>query len=473
MRKVLIIGGGVAGLAAAVRLAEYGYAVTLLEKRSVLGGRASSFIDPATGERVDNCQHVTMRCCTNLEDFYRRIGVLRHIRYYRTLEFLDAAGRRSVIGGSFLPPPLHTLPSFLRFRSLGWKDKAAVARGLLEIARTPDTPGLDDMAVSEWLSRTGQTDAAVRRFWLPILVGACNAEPHELSCRYAFMLFRTGFLGNRHAYELGLPTVSLADLYTEPVIDFLEARGGRVCLRQNVARLCVANDRITGATLADGSLVEADAVVAAVPFDKLVKLLPPDLASHRVFANAGRLRFSPIVGVHLWFDRPLRAPDAVALLDRKMHWIFNKGALYSQHRASGEKGFGAQGYLGCVVSAAYEFAAMPREEVAEIALRDVHACVPDAREAKLVRWHVIKERKATICPEPGADRFRPPQAGPIPNLFIAGDWTRTGWPSTMEGAVRSGYLAAEALMARDGREVRLLAPDLPLQGLSARLMERA
>lgn len=470
MKRVLVIGGGVAGLAASVRLAEHGYTVTVVEKRAVLGGRASSFIDAATGQRVDNCQHVTMRCCTNLEDFYGRIGVLQHIKYYPSLEFLDAAGRRSLIGGSLLPPPLHTLPSFARFRSLGWKDKAAVARGLLHIARTPDVPELDAMPASEWLARTGQTEAAVRRFWEPILVGACNARPEHLSCRYAFMLFRVGFLANRRAYQLGLPTVSLADLYTEPVMRFLEARGGSVRLKQNVLSLRMAGDRAKGVDLSDGSSIDADAVIIAVPFDRLIKLLPPEVAGQEPFANAARLRFSPIVGVHLWFDRPVRAPDALALLDRRIHWIFNKGALLAHERPPVDGG-GSSDYLGCVVSAACELSELPREQIVEQALEDVRECVPDARRAELVRWHVIKERKATFLPEPGTDRLRPPQATPIPNLFLAGDWTLTGWPSTMEGAARSGYLAAEALMARDGRKVRLLVPDLPLEGLCPLLMK--
>ncbi len=471
MKRVLVIGGGVAGLAAAVRLAEHGYSVTLLEKRAVLGGRASSFVDAATGERVDNCQHVTMRCCTNLEDFYRRIGVHRHIRYYRTLTFLDGEGRTSLIEASFLPPPIHTLPSFFRFQSLGWRDKAAVARGLLEIARTPDTPDLDGTPVSEWLTRTDQTDRAIRRFWQPILVGACNVEPQELSCRYAFMLFRTGFLANRHAYELGLPTVSLADLYTEPAIRFLEAKGSCVRLKENVTEIRISGEGAMGAVLAKGDFVSADAVVVAVPFDKLMKLLPADVARLNYFAEAARLKFSPIVGVHLWFDRPLDAPDALALLDRRMHWIFNKGALYSDGPAP-FRSKDTQAYLGCVVSAARELAALPREQIVELALNDVKASIPGACEAELVRWHVIKEHKATFLPEPGSDRLRPPQTSPIRNLFIAGDWTRTGWPATMESAARSGYLAAQALMAQDGLHTKLLVPDLPVEGLCSLFMEQ-
>ena len=230
-RSVIIIGGGIAGLAAAVALAEEGFQVTLYEKRALLGGRASSFIDPETGDRVDNCQHVTMRCCTNLEDFYRRIGVMDKIRYHDTISFLDTEGRISRIGSSFLPAPLHTLPSFITFRALGIRDKLAVARGLFAILRSRRDPALDEKSMSDWLLHSRQTQRAIDRFWRPILVSACNEDLDRISCANAFKIFRDGFLANRIAYQIGLPTIPLGDLYTEPAIHFLRERGADIRLK--------------------------------------------------------------------------------------------------------------------------------------------------------------------------------------------------------------------------------------------------
>lgn len=476
-RTVLIIGGGIAGLAAALPLAEEGFCVTLYEKRGLLGGRASSFVDQETGERIDNCQHVTMRCCTNLEDFYARLGVADKIRYSDTLVFLDRRGRTSRIYGSPLPAPLHVLPSFLLFRALGLRDKIAIARGLLAILRARPEPKHDRMTMADWLMQMRQTPAAVERFWRTILVSACNEDLDRISCTIAFKIFRDGFLIHPKAYHVGLPTVRLADLYTEPALRYIEQRGGTVHQKAHVDAIQVRDGRVAGLTLVDGSTVTADYYVSAVPFDLLLKMLPAEVVeAEPYFARLKHLEYSPITGVHLWFDRPLDAPEAVALLDREMQWIFNKTKTYGV-QVLGYSGVQAppehpSTYLGLVVSSAKRLAEMPREEIVRLAMEDVCACVPGAREAQLVKAHVIKERKATFAPLPGSEQWRPDQRSPLPNLFVAGDWTDTGWPATMEGAVRSGYRAAERLFAEEEIKRRVLVSDLPATGLARMLAAR-
>jgi len=481
-KSVLIIGGGIAGLAAALPLVEEGFRVTLYEKRGLLGGRASSFVDQETGERIDNCQHVTMRCCTNLEDFYTRLGVADKIRYSDTLTFLDRRGRTSRIYGSPLPAPLHTLPSFLRFRALGLRDKLAVARGLLAILRARPEPKYEQMTMADWLTQMRQTPTAMERFWRTILVSACNEDLDRIACSTAFMIFRDGFLIHPRAYHVGLPTVRLADLYTEPAVRFIERHGGAAHQKTHIDAIRVRAGRVDGVTLADGSTVKADYYVSAVPFDLLLKMLPAEVVdAEPYFANLKHLEYSPITGVHLWFDRPLDAPEAVALLDREMQWIFNKTKTYGVIGSSGDGVVGlpiAQSpdspvtYLGLVVSSAKRLAEMPREEIVRLALEDVYECVPGAREANLVKAHVIKERKATFAPLPGSERWRPDQRSPLSNLFVAGDWTATNWPATMEGAVRSGYRAAEYLFAEEEIKRRVLVPDLPATGLARFLFPR-
>ncbi len=461
-KSVIVIGGGLAGLAVALPLADEGFQVTVFEKRALLGGRASSFQDPETGDRVDNCQHVTMRCCTNLEDFYRRIGVLDRIRYFDALTFLDIRNCMSTIRGSSLPAPLHAAPSFLFFRALGLRDKVAIAYGLFRILRARRDEALDRESMADWLLRSRQTQGAVDRFWRPIMVSACNEDLDRISCVHAFKIFRDGFLVHSQAYQMGLPSVSLGDLYSEPAIAYLEQRGARVRMREHIDRINVRGACVESLSLVDGSTVEADYYVSAVPFDLLLKMMPAEAAELPYFGNLRNLEFSPITGVHLWFDRILDVPPAVALLDREMQWIFNKTENYGLD--------GAGTYLGLVVSSAKRLADTPKEEIVAEALAEVRSCVPSASDAKLVKWKVIKERKATFAPMPGADRWRPSQKSPVANLFVAGDWTQTGWPATMEGAVRSGYRAAEHLLAEEGIGKQLLAPDLAPSPLARLLM---
>jgi len=457
--SVLIIGGGLAGLAAATALADQGLRVTLIEKRPLLGGRAGSFIDPETGERVDNCQHVTLRCCTCLDAFLRRIGAADNIRYHDTLRFLDPQGLVSVLRGSPLPAPFHTLPSFVGFRGLRLADKLCIARALLAILLARPTQELDALSMADWLAGQRQTPRALERFWRTILVSACNEELERISCLHGFKIFRDGFLVHPRAFHMGLPTVSLGSLYTEPAVQYLEARGAHVRFRDHVDRVCMDHGSVSGVRLADGTRLQAGTYVSAVPFDLFLKLLPAEVVeAHACFRDLRRLEHSPITGVHLWFQGHLPVDEAVALFDREMQWIFRKDF--------GVEPDAEATCLGLVVSSSRRLVDLPREEIIRIAEAEVRQAIPAARQARLLKARVVKERKATFSPVPGAEKWRPAQRTPIPNLFLAGDWTATGWPATMEGAVRSGLLAAEAVLESLGAPTRLLEPDLPPAGLA-------
>lgn len=465
-KSILIIGGGVAGIAAAVALSERGFRVEIVEKRLLLGGRASSYIDAATGERLDECQHGTMRCCTNLTDLLTRLGVQDQIRYHDTLHFLDGDGVRSVIQGSALPAPMHTAPSFLRFRSLGLKDKIAIGRGMMAMLRARPDPKHDTITVAEWFRQTGQTERAVQRFWGPILVSACNETNDRISYAHALKIFRDGFLLHPTAFHFGVPRVPLGSLYTEPTLAYLAKRGGCARLRTIVEEIDFTTEPtpcVAGIVLRDGTRLEADYYISALQFDLLLKLLPEQVTTNAPYwQNLNGLELSPICGVHLWFDRLLDCPEALAVLDRETEWIFHKNLTFDLPKEAGS-------YLSIVISASHRLAGLPKEEILARILADVHACLPVSREATLLRSQIIRWPKATISPKPGADTLRPGQVSPIPNLLVAGEWTRTGWPSTMEGAARSGYLAAEAILTAEGRPETLLAPDLPRPTL-ARLL---
>jgi squalene-associated FAD-dependent desaturase len=456
----LVIGGGLAGLASAVALAEAGLEVRLFEKRPHLGGRATSYTLP-DGAEVDNCQHVTLGCCTNLDDFYRRAGAAGKIRFYDRLYFVDRIGRRFTMQATpWLPPPLHMAPSFLAFGALSLEDRRAIARALLAIARAGGRPpGIDSITMLEWLHRMKQTPDAIHRFWRVVLVSALDEELDRTAASYGIEVFWKAFLANRGGYRVGIPSVPLADLY-EGCREAIAQRGGRVALRQGVREICVRDGGFAGAALENGEAIKADACIAAVPHTVLPALLPKEMSeAGGALEGLRMIRSSPITGVHLWFDRPVMSEPFLTLLDHTTQWVFNKTLLYGVPA-------GQRQYLQLVISASYDLVARSRQEVIDLCRGELAEILPASRDARLEKATVVKEILATFSPQPGVDKWRLPQKSSVANLYLAGDWTRTGWPSTMEGAVRSGYLAAEAVLAGFGRPQRFLQPDLSLEGLS-------
>jgi zeta-carotene desaturase len=470
-KSVIVIGGGLAGLSSAVALAEAGFRVRLLEKRPHLGGRAASYVLPG-GEHVDNCQHVTLGCCTNLDDFYRRVGAANQIRFFDRLLFAAPDGRRGSMASVALPSPLHMAPSFIFFPLLGWADKIAIARALLAIARSGGRPAdlssdgaSENLSMLAWLQKHRQTERAIHRFWEVILVSALDEELDRIDARYGIDVFWKAFLSTRAGYRVGIPRVPLGELY-EGCRKALAQQGGEVQLRAGVRGFLMADGRIDGVEREDGSVETADYYLAAVPQDILPELLPAEVVEREpVFLNLRNLRTSPITGVHLWFDRTVMSEPFLTLLDSTTQWVFNKTQLYG----GGAKESGQ--YLQLVVSASYSLAARSRQEIIALCLAELREVLPTTREAALVKGTVVKEMSATFSPAPGSDRWRPAQRSPLQCLFLAGDWTLTGWPSTMEGAVRSGYLAAEAILSDAGTPRKFLQPDLRAEGL-ARLWAR-
>ena len=429
-----VVGGGIAGVSAAVRLAEAGWRVTLLESRPYLGGRATSHTDPRTGEPLDNCQHVLLRCCTAMTGLLDTLGVADEVEWHDRLHFIDERGRVDVIASSPLPAPAHLAPSLLRCRFLSPRAKWAVARGMLALRR--DDPAPDAMTFAEWLRRHRQPAEAVERFWSPVAVSALNESPGRASAAMAAKVFRDSLLGSRDAFHVGVPRVPLVRLY-ERVGDLLRTAGGEVRLGTRVARLGVAGGRVSGVTCTRGDVCRADAYVCALPPERVSGVMPPEAAADDSrFAALGRLEFSPIVGVHLWLDRIVLPCPQAALVGSPLHWVFDRGTAPDGTR-----------HLHAVTSAAREWAALSREEITRRVTNELHRYLPASRAAKLVRAEAYKERRATFSATAASESLRPPAAGAIDNLFLAGDYCRTGWPATMEGAARSGYAAADAAIA--------------------------
>jgi zeta-carotene desaturase len=468
-------------MAAAIRLAESGYGVELLEKRPVLGGRASSFLPPGGAEPIDNCQHVLLGCCTNLLDFFRRAGTADRFRFYNRFLFLGPQGL-SPVGSSSLPAPLHLLPSLASFRDLGWPDRLAIARAMFAILRQGDSesagPDDQDELMSDWLRRRRQTPRAVEHFWRAILTSALNEDIERMSARHAFKVFWESFLRNRRGYRMGIPTAPLDELYSGEVLK----QKCRIALGAAVARIETANGGITRLLLQSGETIEADYYISALPPDALSKLLPAALlAEWPALERLAHLEWSPITGIHLWFDRPISELEHTAILGRTVQWLFNKNAIarpQSPHESpererrdntlSSPDGH----YVQFVVSASRSFTTLRRDEIIMKVLEEVRELFPASRDARLLKAVVVRETESTISFPPGTDVLRPGPESPLTNLFLAGDWTATGWPPTMEGAVRSGYRAAERVTSAAGDPQRFLVPDLPTD-LLPRLLRRS
>jgi squalene-associated FAD-dependent desaturase len=431
MPSAIVIGGGLAGLSAAAALGSAGFRVEVFEARPFLGGRATSFPlaqSDAGPVLIDNCQHVLLRCCVNLLDFYGRLGVRDRIRFYREFHFIEPGGRVSTLRRGALPAPLHFTGSFLRLRFLDAADKLAIARGLLALRRDRTRrDDLDRITMLDWLREKRQTPRAIERFWRQVLVSAINEDIDRMAARHGFQVFWLGFLARADGYEMGVPAIPLGELYRAE----LWQAAGDVSLRLRTPVDRIDPDGIT----AGGERHSADYYICALPFERLPALgLPAPAFEH-----------SPITGIHLWFDRPVTGLPHATLLDRTVQWMFNK----SEGR-----------YLQLVVSASRQLTAAGRGDIIALAVAELGEFFPAVREARLEKAHVIKELRATFSPAPGTEALRPPPETGRPNLFLAGDWTGCGWPATMEAAVRSGYLAAESVARASGRPKHFLLPDI-------------
>jgi len=431
MPRVVVAGGGLAGLAASAALGGAGYEVELLESRPFLGGRATSYPLADASEVIDNCQHVLFACFYNLMNLYERMGVADRIRFHRQFYFLEPGGRLSTLKAGPLPAPLHFLGSFARLRFLSAADKLALAHGVRAIERQRNRRSdLDRITMLEWLLDERQSPHLIDQFWRPVLVSAVNEELERMAARHAFQVFWQGFLASPDAHHMGLSTVPLGDLYSAPI-------PGNVRVRLRTALDCFRiEDGRVAAAYVGGEPLTADYYVCALPFERVAAAAPALALDLSAFEH------SPITGIHLWFDRPVTELPYATLLGRTMQWFFNK---------SGGR------YIQVVVSASRSLIDMSRQEVIDLAVRELGEFLPTVREAVLEKAHVVKEVRATFSARPGLEAVRPPARTAIPNLFLAGDWTRTGWPATMEGAVRSGYLAAESVSEAAGAPRSFLA----------------
>jgi zeta-carotene desaturase len=371
----------------------------------------------------------------NLRDLYRRLGVAEKIRFHREFYFIEPGGRTSVLRRGILPAPAHFLGSFVNLKFLGLRDKVGIARAMRAIPRERlRRTDLDRITMLDWLREKRQTEAAIERYWRQVLVSAVNEELDRMAASHGFQVFWLGMIARADSYEMGIPDVPLRELYD------VKVGNAKVKMepRSPVTSIETRGAHVGGLRTAQGN-IDADYYVSSLPFERLQPLMPDLPVEWDAFSH------SPITGIHLWFDRPITALPHATLLDRTIQWMFNK----SEGR-----------YIQLVVSASRSMLETPRNEIIDLALQELADFFPIVTEARLEKAQVIKEVRATFSAGPGMEALRPLPATPFENFFLAGDWTRSGWPATMEGAVRSGYLAAEAVASAAGKPQRFLLPDV-------------
>ncbi|MCC6422941.1 MAG: FAD-dependent oxidoreductase [Phycisphaerales bacterium] len=430
-KSAIVVGGGLAGIATAAALTDGGYRVTLIERREFLGGRATSFRERQSGQLLDNCQHVLLGCCMELLGLYRRLGVEDRVEFFDTIHFADERGRRGDLYACRLPSPFHLAPAMLAFGLLTIAQKGEIARGMaaMKVLGKGGRDAYADWTFREWLGEKGQSDETIERFWEVILVSALNERVDAIGANYGMQVFQEAFLGEWGGYRMALPRVPLAELYER-------AAAEEVLFNRRVTGLVVdqqhGGPRVKGVELADGSRMEADQVVLAAAPDSARRILGESPLFEPICRAIGQLRYAPIIGAHLFYDRPVMDEPHLALMGTTLQWLFRKDA----------KGTHIHG----VISAAHELAEVDARSLQDRFEREIVTILPRAAGARVERCAIVKEKRATYCPAPGIDRIRPEQRTGIEGLTLAGDYTRTDWPATMEGAVRSGNRAAKVIL---------------------------
>jgi squalene-associated FAD-dependent desaturase len=438
-KRVIIIGGGFSGLAAGICLSESGFRVLLLESRKHLGGRAYSFVDAKTGDTVDNGQHLFMGCYHQTIAFLKKIGCLDRLRFQDRprVDFLDSENGFTCFDCPSLPPPMHALAGLFKMKGITFGDKLRafkVGRAIQKNGRS----GPRSLTVSDWLDRLSQSERIKQRFWYPMAIATLNESPVTASAQMLKVVLREAFGGGRQTTSIGIARVGLSELYTEGASDFITSRGGEVRASAHVDKIVVDDGLVTGVDMKDGSRIEAEYVISAVPPAALLQLLPGELGA-KEFSGLASLESSPIVSINLWFDRPVIDRQFVGLIGTRSQWIFNKDLILSPGKQSNQ--------IAVIISAARDYVDWTKQDLVEMALIELRELLPASRSAQLLHSRVVKEREATLAHTVESDSLRPKARTVIPNLVLAGDWTATGLPATIESAVMSGNTAAEMVMS--------------------------
>jgi zeta-carotene desaturase len=441
---VVVIGAGVAGLSAAVALADAGLRVVVIEQAPRLGGRATSFVDRETGESVDNGQHVLFGCYRETYAFLDRIGT-RHLAPLQptlTVTMTSADGRAFELRCPWLPPPWHLIGGLMRWPALSLADRWS-ARGMRPLLAAVRRHGAARVAaevdpratVTDWLRAHGQSPRLCRWLWDPLAVAALNQSPDVAGAAPFVRVIGELFGPSVESSAIGLPAAPLDQVFAVPAVRFIEARGGAV-LTATTARVVVNAAGEIETVRTHAMNIDPSAILSTVPWHAMGRLwdpvAPPGLTA--TVANATAMASSPIVTANLWFDGPVLPGTFVGLVGGPMHWAFDKAALFGR----------PAGHISMVASDAAALTAMDNAEITRVATAQLQAALPGARARRLLRSVVVRAHRATFSLAPG-EPPRPRTATASARFFLAGDWTDTGLPPTIEGAIASGHAAARSI----------------------------
>ena len=436
---VIVIGGGLSGLSTAVDLASRGLSVLVLERHQHLGGRAYSFADDSTGEEIDNGQHLMMGCYHETRWLLRTIGSdhLATLQPNLHIDFRHPDHGAASLHCPSLPGPFHLLVGLLRLKTLSFPDRLKLLRIGLEIRKNPKTieRSISTLTVHQWLDSLGQSEENKKCLWDIIAVGSLNGDPKEVSAVLFYRVLRAAFLGRRENSSLLIPSVGLSRLFDEPGLQYLEGKRGEVLRNCAVDAFIYEDSRAKAVRCSDGMTREARVFVSAVPWYAVSNLLPADEVATRA---AESMTASAILSINLWFDRPVMDEEFVALLDSRVQWVFNRSTIHEASTSSGQ-------CLALTISGADRLIDKDAAELVALAVEDLRRVFPRVGTARVVHSIVLKEKRATFSQRPDVEPLRPACTTSMENLFLAGDWTNTGYPATIEGAVMSGRKAAAAV----------------------------
>ncbi len=440
MPEVVIIGGGVAGLAAAVELTSVGISTILIEQKSYLGGRVHSFIHPETGDEVDNGQHIMMGCYHSTIKFLTTINALSKISIQPKLEicFQHAEKEKSYLSANKLPAPFHILVGLLKLKSIPFFERLLLLRvGVELLLVNSENKKLRSLTVAQWLDELYQSEKAKKYLWDIIAIGALNNSTEKITASLFVKVLQEAFLGSNKNSSIILPLQGLSSVFVENAITFIEKNGGKILLNTSVSNIHIENVRVKSVTLNSGETIIPKAVISTVPYFDFPKMFSSEtLEKYPSLQYSQHHTSSPIITIHLWFDTHFFDEEFVALLDSPLHWIFNKTKIYTTKHHS-------LMYLAIVISGAEEFVSSSKEELLEMTISELRKFYPHSSNAKLIHFLIIKEKRATFSPFVGVEKVRPSHTTEISNFFIGGDWSNTGLPATIEGAIQSGSACAE------------------------------
>lgn len=482
-QNVVIIGGGFAGLTAATELISSGYNVTIIEQRGYFGGRAFSFLDRNTGIELDNGQHLLMGCYENTFRFLKTIGTFDKLYIQKNLhvDFIDSDRQTYSVSCLPLPAPLHAASGILRFKALSLSERLKMLyitkdvlydkhplpltlsqKGMASPRFLEDAgKGEGDSSISYWLSQHRQGKRAMDTFWNILTLAIMNESPDKSSAAIFKTVLKKAMFKSRKGSRIVFPAVPLSRLYADDAENFIIHHGGVVEKRCAVSEIIFEDNSVSGIRTRGNRIIKGDYYISAVPYYSLQRLLPPSIINkhHSYFSCLEELKSSPIISFHLLFDKPIFDKPFAAFINSPVQWIFNKNMIHKNnipYPTALEKGAnyklsppllkgGQGGFISLVISGAQEFVRMDSEQLVIMALTELRKFLPEANSANLLYSRIIKEKSATFIPLPDIQKYRPSQETPIKNLFLCGDWTDTGLPATIEGAVLSGYRCAELI----------------------------